>query len=206
MYEFWYDDVKPKYGENVKLCYMDTDRFIIHVKTKNIYKYIAEDVETRFDTSSYEIIRLLPKGKNRRVTGLIKYDLGGEIMKEFIGLWANPYSYLKDNNNEDKKAKGTKMWVMKRKIKSQDYKNCLEAAQFENKINHLQKNKIQVDSFKEDQKEFLKNNKLILKTQQRFKSERYNVFTEEIKKIPLSSNDDKNNSINCFDRNICIWS
>ena len=50
MYEFWYDYVKPKYGENVKLCYIDTGSFIIHVKTNDIYKDIAEDVETRFDT------------------------------------------------------------------------------------------------------------------------------------------------------------
>ena len=50
MYEFWYDYVKPKYGENAKLCYMDTDRFIVHVKTGDIYKDIAEGFEKRFDT------------------------------------------------------------------------------------------------------------------------------------------------------------
>ena len=52
MYEFWYDYVKPKYGENAKLCFMDTDSFIVHVKTDDIYKDIAEDAETRFDTSN----------------------------------------------------------------------------------------------------------------------------------------------------------
>ena len=55
MYEYWYDYVKPKYGENAKLCYMDTDSFIVHVKTDDIYKDIAEDVETRSDTSNFEI-------------------------------------------------------------------------------------------------------------------------------------------------------
>ena len=65
MYEFWYDYVKPKYGENAKLCYMDTDSFIVHVKTDDIYKDIAEDVETRFDTSNFEIARPLPQGKNK---------------------------------------------------------------------------------------------------------------------------------------------
>ena len=55
MYEFWYDYVKPKYGENAKLCYMDTDSFIVHVKTDDIYKDIAEDVETRFDTSNFKL-------------------------------------------------------------------------------------------------------------------------------------------------------
>ena len=65
-------------------------------------------------------------------------------MKEFVGLRAKTYSYLKDNNDEDKKAKGRS--VIKRKLKFEDYRNCLEAAQIENKINNLEKNKIDVDS------------------------------------------------------------
>ena len=63
--EFWYDYVKPKYSEKVELCYMD--RFIVYIKRDDIYKEIAEYVETRFDTSSYESDRLLPKGKNKKV-------------------------------------------------------------------------------------------------------------------------------------------
>ena len=108
-------------------------------------------------------------------------------MKECIGLRVKKYSYLKDNNDEDKKAKGTKKCVIKRKLKFQDYINFLETAQIENKINHLQKNKINVDN----PKEFITNNKLILKAQQRFKSETHDVFTEGINKIALNSNDDK---------------
>ena len=50
MYEFWYDYVKPQYGEKTKLCYMDTFSFIVCIKTKDIYKDIAKDNETRFDT------------------------------------------------------------------------------------------------------------------------------------------------------------
>ena len=64
MYECWCDYVKPKYGEKARLCYMDTDSFIFHVKTNDIYKDIAEDIEKRFDTSNYEIDRPLPMGKN----------------------------------------------------------------------------------------------------------------------------------------------
>ena len=167
MYEFWYDHVKPKYGENAKISYMDTDSFIVHVKTDDIYKDITEDVETRFDTSNFEIDRLLPQGKNKKVIGLIKDKLGGKIMKEFVGLRAKTYSYLKDKNNEDKKARSTKKCVIKSKLKFQDYKNCLEAAQIENKINHLEKDKVDVDSLEQ----CIKSNKLKLKTQQRFKSE-----------------------------------
>ena len=63
MYKFWYDNVKPKYGENEKLCYMDIDSFIVHVKADDIYKDIAEDVETRFDTSNFQLDRPFPKEK-----------------------------------------------------------------------------------------------------------------------------------------------
>ena len=59
MYELWSDYVKPKYGENTKLCYMGTDRFVLHVKRNDSYKNIVEDVETRFDTSNFELDRSL---------------------------------------------------------------------------------------------------------------------------------------------------
>ena len=64
----------------------------------------------------------------------MKDELSGQIMKEFVGLKAKTHIYLKDNNDEDKKAKGTKNCIIKRKLKFQDYKNCLEATQIENKI------------------------------------------------------------------------
>ena len=77
MYEFWYDYMKPKYANNVKLCYMDTDSFIMNIKTNDFYKDISNDVENRFDTSNYEANRPLPTGKNRKVIGLMKDELGG---------------------------------------------------------------------------------------------------------------------------------
>ena len=67
MYEFWYDYMKPKYVDNVKLCYMDTDSFIMHIKTKDFYKNIASDAEKRFETSNYEVNRPLPTGNNKKV-------------------------------------------------------------------------------------------------------------------------------------------
>ena len=66
MCEFLYDYVKPKYDENAKLCYMDTDSFIVHVKIDDICKDIAQDVETRFDSSRFEVDRPLAKGKNKK--------------------------------------------------------------------------------------------------------------------------------------------
>ena len=86
MYELSYDYVKPKYGEKAKLCCMDTDSFIVYIKTDDIYKNITEDVETRFDTSNYELDRPLPKGENKKVIGLMKDELGGKIMIKFFGL------------------------------------------------------------------------------------------------------------------------
>ena len=80
---------------------------MVHINTDDIYKDIAEDVETRFDTSNFEIDRPLPKGKNK-VIGLMKDELGGQIMKEFVGLRAKFYSYLKDKNDDDKKQTARK--------------------------------------------------------------------------------------------------
>ena len=72
---------------------MDTDSFIVNTKTKYIYKNIAKDVETRFDTSNYELDRPLPKEKNKKVTELMKDGLGRKIMIKFVRLRAKTYSY-----------------------------------------------------------------------------------------------------------------
>ena len=168
MYEFWFDYIKPQYQNNAKLCYMDTDSFIINIKTEGFYEDIANDVEKRFDTSNYEVNRPLPTGKNKNVIELMKDELGGNIMTEFVALRPKTYSYLMDDGNSDKKAKGTKKCVIKRRLKFNDYKDCLL------------------------------NNEVILKSQQRFKSEAHNAYTEEVNKIALSSNDDKR--LKTFDR------
>ena len=127
---------------------MDTNSFIVYIKTDGIYKCIVEDVETRFDTSNYELERPLPKGKNKKVIGLIKDKLGGKIMTKFVGLREKANSYLIDDGSEDKKAKGTKRCVIKRKLKFENYKNCLEVTQVENKMKYLEKNKTDIDSLK----------------------------------------------------------
>ena len=91
MYGFWYDYMKPKYGDSVKLCYMDTDSFITNIKTEDFYKDIANDVEKRFDTSNYEVDRPLPTGKNKKIIGLMKDELGGRIITEFVALQLKTY-------------------------------------------------------------------------------------------------------------------
>ena len=125
MYEFWYDYMKPKYCDNVKLCYIGTDSFIMHIKTEDFYKDIADDIEERFDTSNYEVNRPLPTGENKKKIGLMKDELGGKIMTEFVALRPKTYSYLTDDCEEDKKPKGTKKCVIKRRLKFSDYKDCL---------------------------------------------------------------------------------
>ena len=108
---------------------MDTDSLIVYIKTDDINEDIAEDVETRFDISNCELNRPLPKGKNKKTIGLMKNKLGGKIITKFVRLGAKTYNHLIDNRSEDKKAKDTKNCVIKRKLKFEDYKSCLETTQ-----------------------------------------------------------------------------
>ena len=90
MYEFWYDYIKPKYANNVELCYMDTDSFVMKIKTDDFYKDISNDVEKWFDTSNFDANdnRPLPIGKNKKVIGKFKDELGGKVMSDFFVLTA----------------------------------------------------------------------------------------------------------------------
>ena len=91
---------------------MDTDSFVIHIKTEDFHEDIANDVEEWFDTSNYDDNGPLPTSKNKKVIGLFKDELGGKIMKEFVGLRAKVWAYLMDDDIEHKKAKGTKNCVI----------------------------------------------------------------------------------------------
>ena len=146
MYEFWYEYLKPKYNENIRLCFMDTDGFIFYVKTEEFYEDIADDVEKWFDTSDYEVDRPLPKGKNKKMIVFMKDELGGKIMTKYAAPRAKAYSM--HDGSEVKKTKGISKCVIKRILKFNDYKYCLL------------------------------NDEIILKSQQRFKSEAHNLHTE----------------------------
>ena len=163
MYEFWYDYIKPKYGDKARLCYMDTDSFVKHIKRDDFCKDIAGDVERWFDTSNYDEKekRPLPIGKNKRVRSLFKDKLEGKIMTEFCALRVKAYAYTLDDVTEKKKAKGTKKCIVKREITFKNYRDSLF------------------------------NDELIIRSQQRFRSDHHRVYTEEVNKIALSSNDDK---------------
>ena len=74
MYEYWYDNMKPKYGDRTRLCYMDTDSFIMNIKTECFYEDIAKDVEKKYNTLNYTVERPLPIGMNKKVIGMMKMN------------------------------------------------------------------------------------------------------------------------------------
>ena len=129
MYEFWYDYIKPKYGDNVRLCYiyMDTESFVMDIKTDDFYIDISNDVYKWFDTSNYDKNdnRPLEIGKNKKVIGKFKDELGGKIMNEFCALRAKTYSFKLDDDTENKRAKGTKKCIVKREITFKNYVDAL---------------------------------------------------------------------------------
>ena len=132
MYEFWYDYIKPWYGDRPKLYYTDTDSLGIYFFTEDLFEDIAGDIERRSDTSnSDENDKIsLPIGENKKAQGLSKDGLGGKIMKEICALIAKTYACLMDGDCEKKKAKGTKKCVIKREHKFINYVPCF----FNNKI------------------------------------------------------------------------
>ena len=149
---------------------MDTDSFAINIFTEDFFEDINNDVERWFDISNYDQNdkRPLQIGVNKEVIGMFKDELRGKIMKEFCALRAKTYAYLMDDDNEHKKAKGTKKCIIKRRMIFENYKDSLF------------------------------NNKTILRSQLRFKSDHDNVYTEEVNKIALNSIDDKR--LQTFDR------
>ena len=163
MYEFYYEYLKPKYGDKVKLCYMDTDSFIIHIQTEGFYKDIADDVCKWFDTSGYDkkLNRPLPIGINKKFIDMFKDELNGMCMTEFCAPRAKTYTFTFDENKEAKQAKCAKKCVIKNDLKFDNYKDSV-----------------------------LKN-KIILRSQERFRSDHHNVFTKEINKVAINSNDGK---------------
>ena len=149
MCEFWYDYIKPKYGDKGRLCYMDTEGFFMPIKTEDFYKDIAGDVERWFDTSNYDEKdkRPLLISKSKKVIGNFKDELGGTIMAEFCALRPKTYAYKMDDDTEKKKAKRTKKCIVKRQIAFKNYANALF------------------------------NDEVIIKSQQRFRSDHHKVYT-----------------------------
>ena len=160
MYEFHYNYMRKKFRD-LQLCYMDTDSLIYYIKTEDFYEDIAADMQTRFDTSAHRSDRPLPIGVNKKVIGLMKDEMGGDIIEEFIAPRTKLYSHRKSGDVVGKKCKGIKKNVVKRTIMFEDYKNCL----------------------------FKKSN--IYRSQLLFRSYKHDVHTIEVNKLALSTDDDK---------------
>ena len=179
MFESWYYYLKPMYGDKIRLCYTDTDSFIMHIKTDDFYKDVSADIDKCFDASNFNKNnnRPLEIGKNKKVLGKFKDEPGGKIMTKLCALRAKAYSFLINDFTEDdyeknrivnKKAKGTKKCVVKKENLFNNYLDSL---------------------FK---------NKILSRSQQRFRTDHHKVYTEEVNKIAISSNDDKR--IQTFDK------
>ena len=109
MYEFCYDYVKPEYGEKTKLCYMDIYSFIVYIKTEDIYLHIVKDDEKWLGTTNYELDRPLPKRKNKESNWFNGKWIRWESNEIICCIKSKKYSYLTENNDEDKKSKDKKV-------------------------------------------------------------------------------------------------
>ena len=173
MYEFHYNYIKPKYNDkNLTLCYIDMDSLIYSIETDDFYKDIADDVKDRFDMSGYNSNRPLPVGLNKKVIGLMKDELGGEIMTEFVTLRPKMYAYKTGGSestagrDEVKKCKEIKKFVVCKTMSFEDYKNCLLSGETS------------------------------YRTQLMFRSSKHEVRTLEVNKLALSRDDDKHITVN----------
>ena len=163
MYDFHYNYIKKKYGDKAKLLLTDTDSLIYEIQTEDFYKDISGDVKDRFDTSGYPSDHPsgIPSGFNKKVLGMFKDEVNGDIIDEFVGLRAKLYSYKMFEGKESKKCKGVKKSVVKKSITHEDYKKCLTTG-----------------------KEQLRKQNII-------RSYKHEVYTEEVNKVALSASDDK---------------
>ena len=163
MYDFHYNYIKKKYGDKIKLLFTDTDSLMYEIQTEDFYKDISADVKDRFDMSDYPPNHSsgIPTGSNKKVLGMFKDEAGGKIIDEFVGLRAKLYSYKMLEGKESEKCKGVKKSVVKEGITHENYKNCLFTG-----------------------RELLRKMNVI-------RSHKYDIYTEEVNKIALSSSDDK---------------
>ena len=163
MYDFHYNYIKQKYGDKAILLFTDTDSFMYEIQTEDFYKDISADVKRRFDASDYPPNHSsgIPSGLNKKVIGMFKDEVGGDIIDEFFGLRAKLYSYKMFEGEESKKCKGVKKSVVKKSIVHEDYKKCLFTG-----------------------KEQLRKMNVI-------RSHVHEVYTKEVNKIALCPDDDK---------------
>ena len=177
MYEFHYNYIKKKYEDKAKLLFTDTDSLMYEIEPEDFYKDIIKDVKDRFDTSDYPPNHPsgIPTGCNKKVLGVFKDEAAGRIKEEFVGLRAKLYSYKMFEGEESKKCKGVKKSVVKKSIMHEDYKNCLFTG-----------------------KEQLRKMNVI-------RSYNHEVYTEEVNKVALCSDDDKRHILEGQTDTFALW-
>lgn len=164
MYDYYYNFLKPEYGEKIALAYTDTDSFVIHVQTDDFYTEMKPHLNKWYDTSDYpENNKFGLERVNKKVPGLFKDELNAEIITEFVGLRSKMYAIKIGSKDKlmKKKAKGVKKYVLKRQISFNDYLNCLNKG------------------------------KIISKDQNSFRTKLHRMFTIKQTKIALSPTDEK---------------
>ncbi|XP_072048278.1 uncharacterized protein [Amphiura filiformis] len=163
IYDFHYGYVKPMYGDRAKLLFSDTDSLAYEIRTEDFYRDIAPDLDARFDTSNYSADHPsgIRTGVNKKVLGKFKDEAGGKQIAELVGLRAKLYAFRMHKGSEEKKCKGVKKAVVKKKITFDDYKKCLLSGE-------PQMRRMNV-----------------------IRSYKHEVYTEEVNKIALSANDGK---------------
>ena len=180
MYHFYYDYLKPKYEENVKLMYMDRDSFLLEIETCDFFKDIKDDLKEWFDSCGYDTNMILPNEyaevreiKQKRI-GMMKDELGKGDMTELVAFFPRVYAFeesrLDNSLAEHKKAKGTNKNVTKKSPCFDLYKQCL----FENKMfnciqNRMKRSPISVDT--------IQINKISLKNYDNKRLRSFNVIT-----------------------------
>jgi hypothetical protein len=164
MYDFHYNYIKPKYGNNAKLLFTDTDSLCYEITTEDFYKDISEDVHERFDTINIDKDHPsgIPTGINKKVIGMMKSETGSKQIEEFAGLRAKLYAYkMAEDEGEEKKCKGVKKTTIRKEITFNNYKECLFSGEKQWRGMNV------------------------------FRSRLHEIYTERIVKVAQSASDDK---------------
>ncbi|CAB4033996.1 Hypothetical predicted protein, partial [Paramuricea clavata] len=164
MYDFHYNYIKPKYGDDARLLFTDTDSLCYEIKTEDFFKDISDDVLERFDTGNLgkDHPSGIPTGVNKKVIGMMKLETGAKQIEEFVGLRSKLYAYkMAEDGGEEKKCKGVKKVVIKKEITFENYK------------------------------EFLFSGEKQWRGMNVFRSRLHKIYTERVVKVALFANDDK---------------
>jgi hypothetical protein len=164
MYDFHFNNIKSRYGDDARLLFTDTDSLYYEIKTEDFFKDISNNVHEKFDTSNLGKSHPsgIPTGVNKKVIGMMKLETGAKQIEEFVGLRSKLYAYkLAEDGDEEKKCKGIKKTVTRKEITFDNYKKCLFSGKRQWRGMNV------------------------------FRSRLHEIYTERVVKVALSANDDK---------------